>query len=85
MERLVIAEQRVVAFIQYNGPVLIKRVSRLWPVAGLGVPLNLNPELSNAKEGIKREAEIYNFFQNKCVPIAHNYGYKLQEMASRVS
>lgn len=61
MERLVIAEHRVVAFIQYSGPVLIKRVSRLWPVAGLGIPLSLNPELSNAKRGIRLEAEIYIF------------------------
>lgn len=60
MERLVIAEHRVVAFIQYNGPGLIKRVSRLWPA----VPLNLNPELSNAEGGTKREAEIYFFFLN---------------------
>lgn len=61
MERLVIAEHREVALIQYSGAVLIKRVSRLWPVAGLGIPLNLNPELSNAKRGIRREAEIYIF------------------------
>lgn len=61
MGRLVISEHRVAVFIQYSGPVLIKRVSRLWPEAGLGIPLKLNPELSNAKRGFRLEAEIYTF------------------------